>query len=194
MRNNSQKTLLSSLVALFVLSVEAVQIPLSPPAPSVFADTEATDATELAVEKNSILTVAVSFEASSTNSVILAFGRDSNLDGVLGWNEAALKIGWDAGEWIISSPIKGETLTAEPCSPLADKTMTLAIHIREDGSASSLEVRENGEPLFSNALWLLPRIVRIDLWNCVRRTMRGLPVEMLASVGVHRDGTMLIMR
>ena len=56
------------------------------------------------MEKNSILTVAVSFEASSTNSVILAFGRDSNLDGVLGWNEAALKIGWEAGEWVVSSP------------------------------------------------------------------------------------------
>ena len=104
MRNNSQKTLLSSLVALFVLSANAAQIPLSPPAPSVFADTEATDATEITIENNSRMEVTVNFEASPTNSVILAFGRDSNLDGALGWNEAALKIGWEAGEWVVSSP------------------------------------------------------------------------------------------
>ena len=194
MRNNSQKTLLSSLVALFVLSANAAQIPLSPPAPSVFADTEATDATEITIENNSRMEVTVNFEASPTNSVILAFGRDSNLDGALGWNEAALKIGWEAGEWVISSPITGETLTAPPCSPIANKTMTLAIHVSADGSASSMEVSENGEPLFSNALALMPRAVRLDLWNCVRTTTRGLPAEMPASVGVHRDGTMLIMR
>ena len=182
------------MAVLFVLSAYAMQIPLPLPEPSLFADTEATAATELALEKSSLLTATVSFVASPTSSVILAFGHDSNLDGILGWNEAALKIGWDAGEWVVSSPITGETLTAPPCSPIANKTMALAIHVRADGSASSLEVRENGELLFSNALALLPRTVLIDIWNCVRRTIRGLPVEMLASVGVHRDGTMLIMR
>ena len=194
MKHGSQRTLLSSLAALFVLSANAVQIPLSPPEPSAFADTEATTATEIAIEGNSLLKVQVNFKASTTNGVIFVFGRDANLDGTLGWDEAALKTGWYAGEWVISSPITGETLTAEPFSPIANKTMTLTIHVRADGSASSLEVSENGQPLFSNALGLLPRTARIDLWNCVRRTFRGSPVEMLASVGVHRDGTMLIMR
>ncbi|MBQ7721956.1 MAG: hypothetical protein IJT64_03500 [Kiritimatiellae bacterium] len=194
MKNRLHRTLLSSLATLFILAANAMQLPLSLPEPSIFADTEATGATEIALERNSLLTVAVSFEASPTNSVILAFGRDSSLDGTLGWNEAAFKIGWDAGEWVVSSPITGEMLTAPPCTPLAGKAMTLAIHVRADGTASSLEVRENGEQLFSNALALLPRAVRLDLWNCIRCTVRGLPVEILAIVGVHRDGTMLIMR
>ena len=194
MKRRSQRTLLSSLAAIFVLSANAVQIPLSFPEPSVFADTEASNATGLAVTGSSRMELSVNFLAAPTNSVILAFGHDLNHDGFLGWNEAALKIGWDAGEWVISSPITGETLTAPPCSPIANKTMTLAIHVSADGSASSLKVSENGDPLFSNALALMPRAVRLDLWNCVRTTIRGLPAKMLASVGVHRDGTMLIMR
>lgn len=172
----------------------ASQIPLQSPEPSAFADTEATVATEIAVERNSTFTATVSFEASPTNCVELAFGRDSNFDGALGWPEAALKIGWDAGEWVMSSPITGETLTAAPLSPSAPKTFSLSIHVRADGSASSLELRENGTLLFMDALALLPRNVRPGLWNCIKSITRGAPRELLACTAMHRDGTMLIMR
>ena len=183
-----------TLIILIAIRAAAAQIALPALAPSAFADTEASACAGIVIDPQSTLTATAIFEASPTNCVELVFGRDSNSDGELEWHEAALKIGWDAGEWIVSSPITGEGLSAPPRTATARKTLSVKARLRADGSASSVEVRENGMPILADAIALLPRSARLDFWNCLRETARGAPPGAAVCMATRRDGSIYHIR
>ena len=183
-----------TLIILIAIRAAAAQIALPALAPSAFADTEASACAGIVIDPQSTLTATAIFEASPTNCVELAFGRDSDFDGELEWHEAALKIGWDAGEWIVSSPLTGETLSAQPRTATLRKTLSVKAHLRADGSAFDIEIRENGMQILAGAIALLPRSVRLDFWNCLRETARGTPLETAACMATRRNGTMYQVR
>jgi len=164
------------------------------PRPVDFVDGESTAFFGISLDVPGTLSATVSFDASPSNCVELAFGRDLDFDGELDWSEAAVKVGWDAGEWLASSPVTGETFAADPASPNQRKTLSLIIRIDADGEATLLSLRENGVPILAEATPALVGAGRIDLWNCVRETVRGAPFAAQASVTTRRDGSMFSVR
>ena len=183
-----------SVLAALALSVHAAIVSIPQPLPNAFADGEATAFTDISIEAPGTLSATIGFTATPTNCVELVFGRDSNLDGVLDWPEASFKFGWDAGEWIASSPITGETLAAAPSSPNPQKTLSMFVRIDSNGEAAALTVRENNVPILADALPLLAAAGRIDLWNCVQETVRGLPNATSVAVAAHRDGSVFFVK
>ena len=189
-----QKRGISLAMILFVYSAHAATVSIPQPLPTVFADGEATAFADISLEASGTISATMSFMATATNCIELAFGRDSNLDGVLDWPEASFKFGWEAGEWIASSPITGETLAAAPSSPNPQKTLSIFVRIDANGEAASLSIRENNVPILADALPLLAAAGRIDLWNCVRETVRGLPNAAAVAVAAHRDGSVFFVK
>lgn len=178
----------------FIYSAHAATVSIPQPLPTVFADGEATTFSAFSIEASGTISATMSFMATATNCIELVFGRDSNLDGALDWPEASFKIGWDAGEWIASSPIMGDTLAAAPSSPNPQKTLSIFVRIDSNGEAASLSIRENNVPILTDALPLLAAAGRIDLWNCVRETVRGLPNAAAVAVAAHRDGSVFFVK
>ena len=183
-----------SVLAALALSAHAAIVSLPQPLTTAFADGEATASADISIEAPGTLSATICFTATPTNCVELVFGRDFNLDNALDWPEASFKIGWDAGEWIASSPITGETLSAAPSSPNPQKTLSMLVRIDSNGEAASLSIRENNVPILTDALPLLAAAGRIDLWNCVRETVRGLPNAAAVAVAAHRDGSVFFVK
>ena len=183
-----------SVLAALALSANAAIVSIPQPLPTTFADDEATAFAAFSIEAPGTLSATICFTATPTNCVELVFGRDSNFDGALDWPEASFKIGWDAGEWIASSPITGDTLATAPSSPNPQKTLSIFVRIDSNGEAASLSIRENNVPILTDALPLLAAAGRIDLWNCVRETVRGLPNAASVAVAAHRDGSVLFVK
>ena len=183
-----------SVLAVLALSANAATVSIPQPLPTASADGEATTFSAFSIEAPGTLSATIGFTATPTNCVELVFGRDFNLDNALDWPEASFKIGWDAGEWIASSPITGETLAAAPSSPNPQKTLSIFVRIDSNGEAASLSIRENNVPILTDALPLLAAAGRIDLWNCVRETVRGLPNAAAVAVAAHRDGSVFFVK
>ena len=62
------------------------------------------------------LALSIGCEATPSNSVQVAFGRDADCDGVLQTDEAALTVGWRCGAWFVRDELSGEeTAEARPC-------------------------------------------------------------------------------
>ena len=49
-----------------------------------------------------VFAFALGLDATASNCVEVAFGRDADLDGVLSRREADLIVGWDCGEWKVA--------------------------------------------------------------------------------------------
>ena len=69
----------------------------------------------LAVDSNRLDTVAfeLSFDATPSNNVEIAVGRDANGDGKLALLEADVTFGYDCGAWIVKETATGR-VTSEP--------------------------------------------------------------------------------
>lgn len=184
------------LIALAALAcmADAATFVVPQPAQANFIDGEATAFSGISMDVPGTLSATVVFAASPSNCVELAFGRDLDIDGELAWSEAVVKIGWDAGEWIASSPVTGETFAADPASPDSTKTLSIFVRIDADGEATQLSLRENGIPILSEAMPVLASGGRAGLWNCARETVRGAPCALPVSIVARRDSSVFFVR
>ena len=95
----------SAVIAMCILLASSpalatrVDVPFLPPSP--YADTEA--ATNIALNVNAArlekLTLSVTFDTCATNEVLVAIGVDTDGNGDLLFDEAALLYGCDCGAW-----------------------------------------------------------------------------------------------
>ncbi|MCQ2395683.1 MAG: hypothetical protein MJ249_15490 [Kiritimatiellae bacterium] len=92
-----------ALVAMLSLSgaLGAATTEVAGLSPSSFVDTETVTNVlfNAGVDGVRRFCLSIELEASISNNVEVAFGRDVNTNGVLDRFEADLKVGWDAGEW-----------------------------------------------------------------------------------------------
>ena len=162
-----------------------------PPVPlPVFADTESVTNVMLpaAVATARLLRCSVELAASASNCVEIAFGRDTNGDGALAEDEAAMRLGWDAGAWFLEGGTNRlEVAVAEPSSPA-----------RLD---LSLRVDERGAPVawscgaFTNLSARPPSWFFSREWDVVRLSVRGFgPRDESVSVWLDADASVLILR
>lgn len=151
-----------------------------------FADreTSATFALPAASGRNWRLTL--SLEGTPSNRVEVAFGRDSNTNGVLDAEETAAAAGWDRGVWAVSGGGGlGERHTAEP----SGGALTLDVRLPASGGASP-SFRDGGGPLSFAGLPAAPAWLDPRLWDTARLTARGAGVRAEdAAVVSFPDGT-----
>ena len=84
-----------------VLAAGAATVPLAPPPPSAFADTESAVTYPLAGwnDLTRFYSLSMEVETNAVSCVQVAFGTDRNSDGDLAPEETAFVAGYDCGEW-----------------------------------------------------------------------------------------------
>ena len=136
------------------------------------------------------LVFSIACEATTSNTVQAAFGCDTDGDGVLQVDEAALTVGWRCGAWFVRDELSGEEVI-EPRSS-GRRVLDWRLTVGSNGRPKGLVATDRG-PVFAavkpSASWFDRR------WNLARITVRGLPnpAERL-SVGVSKVGLMLFVR
>ena len=142
----------------------------------------------------------LSFDATPTNNVQVAFGRDAEpLDGALAAEEAAFIIGWDSGEWFLRPAGLKERFVHAPADGQTPRQRNLraAIRVNTQGTPTAVEFIDDagafafdGLPPAPPPLWLTP-----DKWNLLRVTVRGVAVaEEDVKVRFLPDGATIILR
>ncbi len=193
------------LSALVLLPLAAVAVTLDVPRlpPPAFADREVSgDAAIPANVRDNLrrFRLDISFEASASNNVQIAFGRDADLlDGVLAAEETAFIIGWDSSEWFLRPAGLKERFVHAPADGQTPRRRTLhaAIRVNTQGTPTAIEFSDDagafafdGLSLAPPPLWLTP-----ENWNLLRVTVRGAAdAEEDVKVRFLPDGATIILR
>ena len=162
------------LVLGLVAAAEVVAFGLSPTLPQVeFLDTETVTNVPIPSLAQYVrrYTFSMSFAATSSNNVEIAFGTDADNDDALSDDEVSLAAGWDCGEWFIMNTATGERFTADGANGLHD--FVGSILLRADGRARTVTFHDGTTPLFPGfsataRSWEIP-----SDWDMVRLVGRG---------------------
>lgn len=190
---------LTTLLALSTLAV-TLDVPCLPI--STFADREASDDTDIppsAFRDLRRFRIQLSFEATSTNNVQLAFGHDTEpLDCCLAAEETACIIGWDSGNWFLRPAGLKEHLTFTPVDAQISRrrTLTASIRVNTQGAPTAVVFEDDSGAFTFNGLsltpppsWLVPKN-----WNLLRVTVRGADVAQENVMAKFLpDGTVVII-
>ena len=138
--------------------------------------------------------LAMEFDSTPSNNVQIAFGRDSDADGVLSAGETGMILAWDCGEWILF----GTNALPFAVSPTADtnahKVLRWDLHLCAK-RPKSLVLTEDGQPLFPDFAsapepWFYGRD-----WNMFRLTVRGVGDSAESFVvDLNEKGTLIFLR
>ena len=188
---------------LTVVSASAVTLDVPRlPAPA-FADREVSGDAAIPANVHDNLRrfrLELTFDATPSNNVQIAFGRDAEpLDGSLAAEETAFIIGWDSGEWFLRPAGLKERFVHAPVSGQTPQRRTLRAAIRVDaqGAPTTVEFSDDagnftfeGLPLEPLPSWLTP-----ENWDLLRVTVRGAAVaEEDVRVRFLPDGATIILR
>ncbi len=161
-----------------------------------FADTEVTTNCPFALGSPFAVDFRFSMEFDSTpsNNVQVAFGRDSDADGVLSAGETDMILAWDSGEWILFGTNALPFAVSPTVDTNAHKVLRWDLHLRGK-RPKSLVLTENGQPLFTDFAsapepWFYGRD-----WNMFRLTARGIddPAESFV-VDLNEKGALILLR
>ncbi len=140
----------------------------------------------------------ITFTATSSNNVQMAFGKDINKDGKLPAEETSATVGWDRGAWFILSNDLLHRFTCAPqdASTATNRTLKIFMRLASDGTPLSLSFKDgNGTPLAFDELegihsWMSPK-----LWDMAAITERGWDVrDEAAQFSFVLDGTQILLR
>ena len=142
----------------------------------------------------------ISFEASVSNNVQVAFGHDAEpLNGSLAAEETAFIIGWDSGEWFLRPTGLKERFVHAPANGQTPgrRMLRAAIRVNTQGTPTAVEFSDDtgafafeGLPLEPLPSWLTP-----ENWNLLRVTVRGAAIaEEDVKVRFLPDGATIILR
>ena len=143
--------------------------------PVAYADTEVSTNVPFTAweEHQKRFEYRLSFEATPSNNVQVAFGNDVDADGVLGPDEERLVVGWDCGEWFVLDATNGVRLV--DAAPPTNRAQTLAFvcETRPDGAVKSLTLSSDGVGLFPSLAATPPKGLYDTRWDMFRLTARG---------------------
>ena len=170
------------------------------PAPA-FADREVSGDAALPAGRTADLRtfrIELTFDATPSNNVQVAFGRDNlPADGFLAAEETDFIVGWDCGEWVLRLQGLTDRHTFTPETPEGRRTLTASVRVDAQGAPQSVAFRDGtAEFTFGGlALTPFPDWLRPDLWTRLRVTVRGtdIPAENV-SVKFMQDGAIVTLR
>ena len=125
-------------------------------------------------------TVNLSFIATPSNNVELAFGTDTGTtgvlpvgDGELAPDECDLIVGWDCGSWFVEDGESGERFTAVPTGGCGLHDFALRVRFSHSGAIESVRFLDNGTEVFTEIAALKPTWFHVPAWNRMRLVGRG---------------------
>ena len=190
------------MLSLAAMSAAAVTLDVPRlPGPS-FADREASGDAALPEGRTNgtfrVFRLEMTFDATPSNSVQAAFGRDSlPADGCLAAEETDWIVGWDCGEWFI----RPRGLTLRYAFPAAvtngAHTLTASIRVNALGAPLSADFADGTETFAYPGLTLapVPDWLTPGLWTCLRVTVRGSDAaDEDVKVRFFPDGARVIIR
>ena len=142
----------------------------------------------------------LSFDATPSNNVQVAFGRDAEpLDGALAAEETAFIIGWESGEWFLRPAGLKERFVHAPADGQTPRQRTLraAIRVNTQGTPTAVEFSDDTGAFVFERLPLepLPSWLTPENWNLLRVTVRGAAIaEEDVKVRFLPDGATVILR
>ena len=189
------------VLSLSALSAAAVTLDVPQlPAPS-FADREVSVDAALPAgrtEKLRVFRLEMTFDATPSNNVQVAFGQDTMpADGALAAEETAYIIGWDCGEWFLRPQGLRERHAVAAAVTNGTHTLTAAFRVTSQGGCLP-PVFTDGSAAFEFpglALSPFPDWLKPDLWTHLRVTVRGLSAaNETVSARFLPDGARIIIR
>ena len=149
-------------------------VPASLP-PAVHADTEVSTNVPFTAweEHQKRFEHRLSFEATPSNNVQVAFGTDADADGVLGPDEERLVVGWDCGEWFVLDATNGVRLADAAQPTNRAQTLAFVFETRSNGAVKSLSLSSDGVGLFPSLAATPPKWLYDTRWDMFRLTARG---------------------
>lgn len=138
-----------------------------------YADTEVSTNCPLSMARNPMENVrfSMSFAGGASNNVEVAFGHDSNTNGVLEVCERGLELGWDCGEWFMRT--LGEPgYACQPATTNSLKQFDFFMHVSAY-APQTLRCRENGVRLDWGFAAGIPQWAFDPAWDTLRLTVRG---------------------
>lgn len=158
-----------------VQSASALTVPKLPP--PVFTDTEISTNISITAwtEHTKTFGIVLALDATPSNNVQVAFGKDADADAILSDEETRLTLGWDCGAWFISSDALTNCFTAAPTGSNVQKEFSLQLRLGSDGVPRTLELMDGGAPLSFSGFdgesppeWLFS-----TTWALLKVTARG---------------------
>lgn len=176
-----------------------------------FADTEVSTNVPFAFPQANVKHLLLSLELAGTpsNNVEVAFGRDTNTNGVLEVGETGFEIGWDCGRWRMREGLSwlsglrelrglrgvrdGEWM-AEAVTTNLVKVLEIDVQVAH-AKGKRLVCAENGEALDWGVADELPRMMYDNRWDTLRLTVRGVDrADESLRAAVRVEGTKIIIR
>ena len=164
----------------------AARIEVPPPAMPVYADTEVTTNIRFTAANGYVRFVELAFalDGCASNCVQVAFGRDADGDGVLGFGETDTLYGWRNGRYFAESVRDGVRLE----EPVADPTATscaFAIDMRLSKDLALLgfsATNSLGAAVLTNLSASAQDWLYRPEWDTMRVTRRGpgIPAEWVS--------------
>ena len=172
-------------------SLQPDALPRSP-----FADTEVSTNCPFSFASPFVVDfrLTMEFESTPSNNVQIAFGRDSDADGVLSAGETDMILAWDCGEWMLFGTNALPSAVLPSVDTNAHKVLRWDLHLR-GRRPKRLVLTENDVPLSPDFKtdpepWFYDRT-----WNMFRLTARGIddPAESFA-VDLNEKGALILLR
>ena len=161
-----------------------------------FADTEVTTNCPFSFASPFVVDFRLTMEFDSTpsNNVQIAFGRDSDADGVLSAGETDMILAWDCGEWMLFGTNALPSAVLPSVDTNAHKVLRWDLHLRGK-RPKRLVLTENDVPLSPDfetdpEPWFYDRT-----WDTFRLTARGIddPAESFV-VDLNEKGALIFLR
>jgi hypothetical protein len=140
----------------------------------------------------------ITFTATASNNVQMAFGTDIDKDGRLPAEETSATVGWDRGTWFILSGNLLQRFTCVPqdASTAVSRTLKMAMRFSANGIPLSLSFKDGaGNLLAFDELEGIPSWMSPKLWDTAALTARGWDVrDEQATFSFVLDGTQILLR
>ena len=166
---------LSSFVVILFLAIPVfaftkVKMPTLPQ--SEWADTEVMTNVAINLSNSRTFSWRLEMEASPSNNVLIALGKDTNDDGELTPSEWGTALGWDCGAWFIRYEPTGWTRTI--AANAGHHTLDCALRINKNDQPSTLTFTEDGRNLLELTAADMPAELFDRTWNRLAVIRRGL--------------------
>jgi len=140
----------------------------------------------------------ITFTATASNNVQMAFGKDADKDGRLPAEETSATVGWDRGAWFILSDDLLHRFTCVPqdASAAISRTLKMSVRLSTNDTPLSLTFKDgSGNPLAFEGLEGIPSWISPKLWDTAALTARGWDArDEQATFSFVLDGTQIILR
>ena len=140
-------------------SARTIPVPTQPVSP--FADTEVS------------IQLHLQLDGTATNNLEVAFGRDSNTNGVLDVSEMETVYGWRAGRYFIENVRAWERMEAEAAPGALCGVIDVHVAIGRDFRPSRFSATCGGAPAFGSLSSAPPAWLFRSDWDMMRVARRG---------------------